>query len=326
MSRVMVTGASGFIGRHLLPACLRAGHEVHAVSSRPAAGDSAMSTSQEDIRWHQADLLDPGAVSSLIARVRPELLVHLAWYAEHGRFWASPENVRWVESSLALMRAFAAAGGRRAVMAGTCAEYDWAAIEPVRPDQPLPRCHELRTPNGSETLYGTCKRAANLVAERFAVTADLELAYGRVFFLYGPDEQPGRLVAQVTRSLLAGERVATSDGRQIRDFLHVADVAEAFAAILESDVLGAVNVASGEPVTVRDVIESIAMHVGRSELLDWGARPRAKDDPEVLLADIGRLREEVGFTARIGLADGLGTTVEWWRRQLHAQSTHLARG
>jgi nucleoside-diphosphate-sugar epimerase len=322
----MVTGASGFIGRHLLPACLRAGHEVHAVSSRPAAGDSEMSTSQEDVRWHQADLLDSAAVSSLIARVRPELLVHLAWYAEHGRFWASPENVRWVESSLALMRAFTAAGGRRAVMAGTCAEYNWTSIEPVRPDRPLPRCHELRTPSGSETLYGTCKRAANLVAERFAVMADLELAYGRVFFLYGLGEQPGRLVAQVTRSLLTGERVATSDGRQIRDFLHVEDVAEAFAAILDSDVLGAVNVASGEPVTVRDVIESIAMHVGRPELVDWGARPRAKDDPEVLLADIGRLREEVGFAARIGLPDGLGTTVEWWRRQMHAQSTHLARG
>ncbi len=322
----MVTGASGFIGRRLLPACLRAGHEVHAVSSRPIAGDPEMSPFREDVRWHQADLLDPVAVSSLLARVHPELLVHLAWYGEHGRFWTSPENVRWVESSLALVRAFAAAGGRRAVMAGTCAEYYWAAIEPAQPDLPLPRCHELRTPIGSETLYGTCKRAANLVAERFAATADVELAYGRVFFLYGPDEQPGRLVAQVARSLLAGERVATSDGHQIRDFLHVEDVAEAFAAILDSDVLGAVNVASGEPVTVRDVIESVAAHVGRPELVDWGAHPRAKDDPEVLLADIGRLREEVGFTARVGLLNGLGTTVEWWRRQLYAQPTHPARG
>ena len=322
----MVTGASGFIGRYLLPACLRAGHEVHAVSSRPMVGIANTRLCQDEIHWHQADLLDPAAVSFLTTHIRPELLVHLAWYAEHARFWTSPENVRWVESSLALVRAFAATGGRRAVMAGTCAEYNWAAIEPVRPDQALPRCHEARTPTGSETLYGTCKRAANLVAERFAATVDVELAYGRVFFLYGPGEHPDRLVAQVARSLLAGKHIATSDGRQIRDFLHVEDVAEAFVAILDSNVLGAVNVGSGDPITVSDIIKIVATHVGRPELVDWGVHPRAKDDPEVLLADIGRLREEVGFTARVGLPDGLGATAEWWRRQLPTQSTYRAQG
>jgi nucleoside-diphosphate-sugar epimerase len=324
VSRVLVTGASGFIGRHLLPACLRAGHEVHAVSSHALASDHRLPSSREEVCWHQADLLDPGEAASLVARVRPELLVHLAWYAEHGAFWTAPENVRWVESSLALVRAFAAAGGRRVVIAGTCAEYDWAAIGSVGPERPLPRCHELRTPTGAHTLYGTCKWAANVVAERYAASVDVELAYGRVFFLYGPDEQPGRLVAQVARSLLAGERVATSDGHQIRDFLHVEDVAGAFAAILQSDVLGAVNIASGEPLTVREVIESIAVLVGRQELVDWGAHPRPKGDPEVLLADVTRLRQEVGFAGRVSLADGLAAAVAWWRAQPQAQPTRSA--
>jgi nucleoside-diphosphate-sugar epimerase len=325
MSRVMVTGASGFIGRHVLGACVRAGHEVHAVSSRPGAGDDGAHPSQGDVRWHEADLLNPATASSLVARVRPELLVHLAWYAEHGRFWSSPENVRWVESSLALIRAFADAGGRRAVIAGTCAEYDWAAIDPVSADRPLPRCNELHTPTGPHTLYGACKRAVNAVAESFAATVGVELAHGRVFFLYGPGEQPGRLVAQVARSLLAGEPVATSDGRQVRDFLHVEDVAQAFYAILGSDVLGAVNIGSGEAVTVGQVIESIAARVGRPELVRWGAQPRAEGDPPVLLADVGRLREEVGFSPRIELADGLATAVEWWRAQADAEPARSAR-
>jgi nucleoside-diphosphate-sugar epimerase len=294
VSRVLVTGASGFIGRHVLPACLRAGHEVHAVSSHALASDRRLPSSRGEVRWHQADLLDPAEAASLVARVRPELL------------------------------AFAAAGGRRAVMAGTCAEYDWAAIGPVGRERPLPRCHELCTPTGAHTLYGTCKWAANAVAERYAASVDVELAYGRVFFLYGPDEQPGRLVAQVARSLLAGERVATSDGHQIRDFLHVEDVAGAFAAILQSDVLGAVNIASGEPLTVREVIESIAALVGRQELVDWGAHPRPEGDPEVLLADVTRLRQEVGFTGRTSLADGLAAAVAWWRAQPQAQPARSA--
>lgn len=325
MSRVLVTGASGFIGRHVLPACSRAGHEVHAVSSSPSGGDSARRPYEQDVRWYQADLLDPTAAASLVARVRPELLVHLAWYAEHGRFWSSPENVRWVESSLALIRAFALAGGRRAVIAGTCAEYDWSAIEPVRADRPPPRCNESHTPTGPHTLYGSSKVAVNTVAESFATTVGLELAHGRVFFLYGPDEQPGRLLAQVARSLLAGERVATSDGRQVRDFLHVQDVAEAFCAILDSDVRGAVNIGSGEPVTVGEVIASVAASVGRPELVAWGEHPRAQGDPDVLLADVGRLREEVGFSPRIELADGLAAAVEWWRGQADAEPARSAR-
>ena len=120
MSRILLTGATGFIGRHVLP---RLKGEVHAVTTRPPpAGDS--------VRWHRADLLSS---AEIVAEVRPEVLVHLAWYVEPGRYWTAPENIQWVEASLALLRAFAGAGGRRAVVAGTSAEYDWHAV-----GEPLP--------------------------------------------------------------------------------------------------------------------------------------------------------------------------------------------
>jgi nucleoside-diphosphate-sugar epimerase len=136
-----------------------------------------------------------------------------------------------------------------------------------------------------------------------------------VFFLYGPDEQPGRLVPSVVRSLLGGESVPASDGEQIRDFLHVSDVADGFASLLASDVCGPVNIASGEAVTVRTVIETIARSVGRPELIRWGALERGPGDPDVLLADVARLRDEVGFVPRITLEEGLMTTVDWWRER-----------
>jgi dTDP-L-rhamnose 4-epimerase len=350
---VLVTGASGFIGRQTLPVLLSHGHELHALARHPptvaAAGDAmagdtpagdtpAGDAAAGDVVWHEGDLLDGLTAAALIERIRPEMLLHLAWTVEPGRFWTSPENVRWVEASLALLRAFVAAGGRRAVLAGTCAEYDWtidsidsAALPrgdgepggsspPRRDGEPgadsPPRLRERDAAIAPATLYGAAKHATHLVAEQLAWEADVQLGWGRVFYLYGPHEQPARLVPAIARSLLAGDPTPTSDGRQLRDFIHVADVAGAFVALLESDVEGPVNIATGDAVEVREVIETIAAHTGREDLLRWGAIPRAASDPDAIVADATRLREEVGFAAEIALADGLRETVEWWRARL----------
>jgi nucleoside-diphosphate-sugar epimerase len=151
------------------------------------------------------------------------------------------------------------------------------------------------------------------VAERFAEQAGFELAWGRIFFVYGPGEPDGRLVPSVGRGLLAGEPVPTTRGNQIRDFMHVEDVGRAFAALADGGLTGAVNVASGEPVTVREVVGELADAAGRPDLLRPGALPERKGDPPRLVADVSRLREEAGFTPRIGLADGLRGALDWLR-------------
>ena len=285
MSRVLLTGASGFIGRHAIAPLLQAGHEVHAVSRTPVAG----------VQWHEADLLEDPA--SVVRSVEPEVLVHLAWYAEHGKFWTSPENLRWVEASLALLRAF---GGRRAVLAGTCAEYDWTVEQDALAED---------APTRPATLYGAAKHALHTVAAAYAQQAGFELAWGRVFFLYGPGEAPTRLVPAVAQSLLSGEVARTTEGTQYRDFMHVADVAAGFAALADSGVTGAVNVASGEARMLREVIEAIAQVTGRADLLELGALPQRPGEPERLVADVTRLRDEVGFTPSIGLQDGIEAVV-----------------
>ncbi len=287
-----MTGATGFVGRHVLDPLLRAGHEVHAVARRPADGDPR-------VTWHAADLLEGDP--DVVGEIEPELLLHLAWYAEHGRFWSSPQNLNWVEASLRLLRAFAGAGGRRAVLAGTCAEYDWStgvdaydeASAPVRP----------------VTLYGAAKHGLHTVAAAYAAQAGFELAWGRIFFLYGPGEAPERLVPAVARSLLAGEPAETTSGTQVRDFLHVSDVAAAFAALLDSDVRGPVNVGSGEPVRIADVVQLLGEVAGRPDLLRLGALPTREGEPERIVASVRRLREEVGWAPRIGLREGLQDTV-----------------
>jgi nucleoside-diphosphate-sugar epimerase len=299
VSGVLVTGGTGFVGLPVVAELARGEQEVHAITTRPSPPDVS------GVRWHRADLGDDSVHDSLIGDIAPDRLVHLAWYVEHGRFWNAPENVLWVERSLRLMRSFARAGGRRGVILGTCAEYDWSAA-----DDPL---SESDSPLGPATLYGVTKDALRRVASAYAEEEGFELAWGRPFFFYGPRENPGRLVSSVVRSLLAGEAVDTTSGQQRRDFLHVDDVAGAVVALLQSPVVGPVNIGSGIGTAVAEVVDQIAKTIGRPELVRRGGLPD-RSEPSLLVADVARLRDEVGFRPRWGLAEGLADTVRWWEK------------
>jgi nucleoside-diphosphate-sugar epimerase len=296
MNRVLLTGATGFIGRQCVPRLSARGFEVHAVSSRrqpPASGVA---------HWHQADLLAPGAPARVVDAVRPTHVLHLAWFAKHGEFWTSPQNLPWVQSSIELLRAFEEAGGRRFVGAGSCAEYDVTDAD----------CDERTTPLRPSTLYGSAKHAFHAVLEGFA-RGRLSASWGRVFHLYGPGEHPDRLVPSVIRALIARREAPCTAGTQVRDFLHVEDVADAFAALLQSDVEGAVNVASGEPVTVADLVRRVGRAMNAEALIRLGARPMPTQDPPRLTASLARLRDEVGWTPALTLDLGLADAIAWWR-------------
>jgi nucleoside-diphosphate-sugar epimerase len=297
MKKVLITGATGFIGRHCLPLLMARGYEVHAVSSQ------RLTTNVSDIHWHQSNLLDPSQISALIAEVRPSHLLHFAWYTVPGKYWTSSENLRWVQASISLLQEFVKHHGERVVMAGTCAEYDWR----------FGYCSEEVTPLNPATLYGTCKHSLQLVLSSLAKQTGLSAAWGRIFFLFGPYEHPDRLVPYVIRSLLYGEPARCSHGKQIRDFLYVQDVADAFVTLLESRVSGPVNIASGQPVVLRELIYKIAAKLKREDLIQLGAVSVPPDEPPLLVADVRRLHDEVGWSPKYDLDTALKETIEWWR-------------
>ena len=297
VKRILVTGASGFVGRHVLAPLAARGYEVHAASSKNVG------TAIASVAWRRADLLDPTAASALVNMIGPTHLLHLAWCTQPDAYKQSPDNSRWLEASTALLQAFQRCGGRRAVVAGTCMEYDWNHGV----------CHESATPCRPSTIYGQCKLALKRAVDAVCEKTDLGGAWARLFFLYGPGEHPARLVSSVITALLRGETASCSHGQLARDYLYVQDVADALAALVDSDVRGAVNIAAGKATPLRDLVVAAAESLGGRDRVLLDAQPPRAGEPLSFRADTERLRTEVGFSPQYGLRQGMATTVAWWK-------------
>jgi nucleoside-diphosphate-sugar epimerase len=300
MARVLVTGASGFVGRQVVEQLLAGGHEVHAACGRQPLDGLAVAA------VHQLDLLDPGTPSALVDKVRPTRLLHLAWCAKPGVYWTSPENLGWVRSTLELLEVFQRQGGEHAVLVGSCAEYDWSG-EGV--------CREYATPLNPATPYGRCKNATRELTELFGQLHGMPVAWARIFHAYGPYEAPGRLVPAIITALLKGEPARCSHGEQQRDLLHVADVAAALIHLMQANTRGSFNIGGGQPIRLREVIEYLARQLDAEHLLQFGAIPVAANDPPLLIADNQRLLA-TGWQPRFDLHSGLDNALAWWRGQI----------
>lgn len=299
--KVLMTGAAGFIGARCLPRLIERGYEVHAVTSRtvPAAMDTR-------ITWHRCDLLDAAACARLAESVRPSHLLHLAWIAVPGKFWSSPDNLRWLAAGVHLADAFYRSGGQRALGSGTCAEYAWGTGD----------CDEMATPLHPDTIYGRCKLALGLAFDAAAAVHGGRAAWARLFFPYGPGEPAERLIPAVIRSLLQGEPVDCTHGGQIRDFIYVDDVAAALIALLDSDAQGAFNIGTGTGMSLQDVIATITARLGRADLVRFGARQPPPGDPQRVVADIGRLKQQTGWQPAYSIDAGIDATIAAWRERL----------
>jgi len=297
--RVLVTGGAGFLGRAVIPKLAAAGFEVHAVA-RNAVTDASGTI------WHVTNLISSPASKALIEKVKPDFLVALAWHMGPGNAGAT-ENSDWVEPSIALLNAFASAGGQRALVCGSCAEYDWTASNPFS---------EQETPLKPLSAYGQAKLELFNAFSDICDTSGLSGVWVRPFFLYGPGEARHRLAADVVISLLEGRAALCSSGVQRRDYLHVSDVASAITLLLDSKAQGGVNIGSGKAIAIKDLILEIAHQIGANNLVRLGARETRPDDPDIIEADISRLQNLTTWTPQFDLQTGVADTIAWWRDEL----------
>lgn len=293
--RILITGATGFIGQQCLAPLKRLGFEIHCISR-----SKQMATASEV--WHELDFFDVEKRNQLLRELRPSHLLHLAWVSEHGKYWSSPLNLEWLNHSLDFVREFKKGGGIRCVAAGTCAEYD--------PQEA--RCVENSSPLRPNTLYGESK--LKLSNELKSLTSqDFSVAWGRIFHLYGPGEDARRLAPTVISHLLAGKPANCTAGTQVKDFAYVKDIASIFAALSDSNISGPINLASGNAIAVRDFVMKIGELIGKSEFIRLGAIPMPEKEVAMVTADISRLKNELGFKFEFDLERGLRETIDWWK-------------
>lgn len=312
----LISGATGFLGRHLVaalagsldglvPSNSTVQRQIHVLSSRPDPVFEGVESAA--IMAHQVDLNDGAAVTELMDQLRPDELFHLAWFnGESASRYDDPANHDWVAIAEHLVERFARAGGRRAVVAGSCIEYGpeggvLSEDGPVDPD----------------SVYGRCKldagQRALAVADDFP---DLTVAVARIFFVLGRFEEPNRLVPHIIRQLRQGEPAELSAGTQRRDYMHAWDVALGLIAISDSSMEGYVNLGMGRSVSVKELSEMIGDSVGRPDLLWFGARGGGADTAEEITADISRISGETNWKPSLDLQAASADVVKWWIKRL----------
>lgn len=297
MHTILVTGASGFIGTHVVRQLASLGHKVVAVGRK--------AINLPGIHHAPADLMSPGAIRDVMRLYRPSHCMHLAWYVEHGKFWNANENQAWDVASRALIRQFSANEGHRFVSCGTCAEYLWLASRPVYA--------ESDDGNTPDTEYGRAKLSFFRDAQKFSPMHDLSYAHGRLFFPFGPGEPPQKLIASTISALLAGRQAHTANAHLIRDLIFVDDIASALIAVLFSPSTGAVNIGTGNGTMLINAVEEIGRQLGRTELLSIGSHVANAAEVVSIVADTQRLNGEVGWNHKVELAEGIARTIQFAR-------------
>src|SRR5713101_1926586 len=295
--RILVTGANGFIGSHLCLRLCQEGAEVHAVyrSRRPAdLGDQ---------RWWRADLADLEEVRKIVGQARPEVIFHLASHVKGapGLEHVLPTFQSNLQSTVNLLTVAAEANCRRVVLTGSLAEPE------VENGETFP-----------SAPYAAAKWAGSGYARMFHALYKLPVVIARVFMVYGPGQRDlTKLIPYVTLSLLQGKTPKISSGDRLVDWIYVSDVVNGFVALAESlTVDGAtLDLGSGSLVSIREIVQQLAMSIGNGVKLEFGALPDRPLEP-TRIAKTAETFARIGWKPQVSLQDGLKSTVDWYRGKL----------
>lgn len=293
MKRVLVTGASGFLGRYSLPFLIHKGYEVHAISRLPQIALA------DRIHWHQVDLVHLDAVTELFNAVQPSHCLHLAWQP-FSEVTSADDHNKWISIGLHLLHSFAQSGGKRMVAAGCAEEYGY---------QGLP-CSESFTQTTPSSPLGVAKQKLQVHYDNLSTRLGVSTSWARMFQLFGPFEHPARFVPQALFHLFEEQHpdgLATEDER---DFLYVKEAAMILVELLESNLTGPINIASGTELSKWSFVQSLAQLIDKEECL---SAPETLDEHMHLTAEINRLTYELKWEPKYTLEEALKETITFWQ-------------
>jgi nucleoside-diphosphate-sugar epimerase len=267
MTRVLITGANGFVGRQIVRSLDDMGADLIPVVREGKTNEVSGLTNvkkiittkdvfSEDEDWWEEQCKDV------------DVVIHAAWYVEAGKYQDSSKNIDCLIGSLNMARGAAKAGVSRFLGLGTCAEYDQSQ-----------GILSIDTPLKPMTTYAAAKASLFTTLSQWFQNQDVAFVWIRLFYLYGEGEDQRRLMPYVRSQISQGQYVELTSGQQVRDFMDVVEVGKYIAKIAFGDQVGPVNICSGIPITVREIVEKIADEYGRKDLLKFGAREDNPFDP-----------------------------------------------
>lgn len=282
--KVLLTGATGFIGRYVTSELARQGIDFVTV------GRSTINKSS----WQHisSNLLEVDDFSSILKQAQATHLIHMAWYSEHGKYWNSQINLDWMKMTTQLVEAFCLHGGQHITITGTCAEYDWS----------YGYCIEDSTPTNPSTIYGiakdTTRRLTQIICHKYSVP----IAWGRIFYPYGEGEATPRLIPSLFAAFRGEKKPFGVNANCYRDFLHVTDVATALVLLTNKKARGCINISSGEPVLIKDVVKLIAQLNSIDPMTILNRKSEREGEPKLLIGNNEKLIR-YGWKNRIHMLD-----------------------
>ena len=296
MKRVLITGAGGFIGQKVISQLLHSDYEIHVLTYRSKFQD-------KKIHQHVVDLFNNEHVNHILSDISVDHLLHLAWYTEPNQYWNSLENFSWVSASLNLIHSFIEHGGERLIVAGSCAEYDWSHSDLIS---------EQTTPRAMSSPYTICKNSLYTMLDSMARETAINFTWGRIFFPYGPGERKEKLIPSAIHALMNNMQFSCEAPELVRDYIFVEDVAAAFIQLMDVNVNGPINIASGEPVRLGTLVNRIADMMGKPSSL---VRENTTSDHNCVVADVSKLNHDLGFHPSVKLEQGLQKSIDWWTKK-----------
>lgn len=274
--KVLVTGATGLIGKELIKPLQESGFDIYAITideNNPANG----------VHWLKGNLFDENFIKEIMKQIKPKYLLNMAWVTT-GDYLKSDINYSFLNAGIRLLKHFKDNGGKRAVYAGTCFEYKFKG-------EPLKETDEL---DANKTVYTFCKNKLHEIAEYFCKMHDISFGYGRIFYVYGRNEDKTRLTGMIIDKLSRNEEVIIKSGALIKDYMYAKDIAEAFVKFLDSSVNGAVNICSGKPISIKEFTLELGKAIGKESLIVF--KNEHSNQPPIIVGDNTRLINEVRYS------------------------------
>lgn len=290
MKKILLTGATGLIGKELIKPLLENGYEIFAISRKPIPNSNT-------ITWLAGDLFDTQFIQSCCKKAQADILVHLAWKVT-GDYANSNENFSFLAGSISLLQEFQQHGGKQVFFCGSYFEYDFTQ----------PKLTEQSPLAPEKMVYTFCKNELRKIAEKFCRQNAMDFCYGRIFNVFGHNEERNRLTRQILDNLFADKEVIIKSGPLQKDYMYSREIASAITEVLKSNIQGTINICTGKPIAIKDIALTIARKLHKEHLVkfqnDFGSQPLC------IYGDNTRLLTETAYTPRYSFEQAIDEIIQ----------------